>query len=262
MLMPQLKKGGSGAGALMEPITKLLKSKENTETWNPALRGSLKSAIAGRQYPQSRVFAAGWAAHNKCIFCLHHLVELGASTARRTRIRGKTKPGEHKKLDKARYKVEATDEQIKEAPIGNLGHRIWRCTAEHMTRLRERWAPPSDLVTTSRCEVDGHPAWERALQPRPTKPMKKLRPTNRSDGLWNRQEASSKAPLTRMGRCWTDLFMSWPGADGLSPSSMMTARSLHRRMGSLLPGLGTLAGQRLGRCGKLVSEPCPARSNS
>ena len=75
-LMPQLKKGGSGVGALMEPITKLLKSKENTETWNPALRGSLKSAIAGRQYPQARVFAAGWATHNKCIFCLHNLVNL------------------------------------------------------------------------------------------------------------------------------------------------------------------------------------------
>ena len=57
--VPQLKKGGSGAGALMEPITKLLRSKENNEEWNPALRGSLKSAIAGRQYPQARVFAAG-----------------------------------------------------------------------------------------------------------------------------------------------------------------------------------------------------------
>ena len=171
VLMPQLKKGGSGVGALMEPITKLLKSKENSETWNPALRGSLKSAIAGRQYPQSRVFAAGWATHNKCIFCLHNLVNLGASMVRRTRIRGKTKSGDNKKLDKVRYKVEATAEQIKEAPVGNLGHRIWRCTAEHMSKLREKWAPPSDLVTTSRCEVDGHPAWERALQPRPTKPM-------------------------------------------------------------------------------------------
>ena len=29
--MPQLKKGGSGAGALMEPIVKLLKSKANNE---------------------------------------------------------------------------------------------------------------------------------------------------------------------------------------------------------------------------------------
>ena len=50
--MPQLKKGGSGVGALMEPIAKLLKSKANNEEWNPALRGSLRSAIAGRQYPR------------------------------------------------------------------------------------------------------------------------------------------------------------------------------------------------------------------
>ena len=35
--LPQLKKGGSGTGALMEPITKLLKSKANSEEWNPAL---------------------------------------------------------------------------------------------------------------------------------------------------------------------------------------------------------------------------------
>ena len=76
--MPQLKKGGSGAGALMEPITKLLKSKSNNEDCNPALRGSLRSAIAGRQYPQARVFAAGWSVHNKCLFCLHQLAIDGA----------------------------------------------------------------------------------------------------------------------------------------------------------------------------------------
>ena len=83
--MPQLKKGGSGVGALMEPVAKLLKSKENDENWNPALRGILKSAIAGRQYPQARAYAAGWATHNKCLFCLHSLTELGARTGSRTR---------------------------------------------------------------------------------------------------------------------------------------------------------------------------------
>ena len=125
----------------MEPIAKLLKSKENTETWNPALRGSLRSAIAGRQYPQSRVFAAGWATHNKCIFCLHNLVNLGASMARRTRIRGKTKSGDNKKVDKVRYKVEATAEQIKEAPVGNLGHRIWRCTSDTHVQAEGKMGP-------------------------------------------------------------------------------------------------------------------------
>ena len=70
--LPQLRKGGSGTGALMEPITKLLKSQANNEDWNPALRGSLRSAIACRQHPQSRVFAAGWADHSKCLFCLQN----------------------------------------------------------------------------------------------------------------------------------------------------------------------------------------------
>ena len=106
--MPQLEKVGSGAGAMMEPITKLLKSKANDEEWNPALRGSLRSAIAGRQYPQARVFAAGWAEHNKCLFCLHNVTGASATAARRTRINGKTKQEEVTKRSKVRHKVEAT----------------------------------------------------------------------------------------------------------------------------------------------------------
>ena len=54
----------------MEPITKLLKSKANNQDWNPALRGALRSAIAGRQHTQARVFAAEWAEHNKCLFLI------------------------------------------------------------------------------------------------------------------------------------------------------------------------------------------------
>lgn len=168
--MPQLKKGGSGAGAFMEPITKLLKSKANNEDWNPALRGSLRSVIAGRQYPQARVFAAGWAVHNKCLFCLHKLVSLGSRTTRRTRINGKTRQHEATRTDKAKHKVEATAEQIAEAPVGSLGHRIWKCQAGWMSKQRNKWAAPRDLEMTSQCNTEGHPAWGRALQPRPSKP--------------------------------------------------------------------------------------------
>ena len=39
--MPQLAKGGSGSGALMAPVWKLLRSKQNDEEWNPACRGAL-----------------------------------------------------------------------------------------------------------------------------------------------------------------------------------------------------------------------------
>ena len=128
--MPQLKKGGSGAGALMEPINKLLTSKVNNEDWKPSSRGSLRSAIAGRQYPQARVYAAGWADHSKCLFCLHKIAGAGSTTMRRTRIQGKTSQEEVTRRSKARHTVEATAEQIAQAPFGNLVHRIWKCPSE------------------------------------------------------------------------------------------------------------------------------------
>lgn len=40
-----------------------------------------------------------------------------------------------------------------------------------MTKLRKRWASLDDVATANQCEVEGHPAWERALVPRPSKPM-------------------------------------------------------------------------------------------
>jgi len=78
------------------------------------------------------------------------------------------------KQDKARYTVEASAEQIAEAPVGNLGHRIWKCLAGGMAELRDKRAAPEDLATSTQCNIDGDPAWERALQPRPSKPMKKV----------------------------------------------------------------------------------------
>jgi hypothetical protein len=74
-VMPQLAANGSGRGATMEPLWQLLNSKVCNDDWNADLRGCLKSAIAGRQYPQTRVMAAGWAEHNRCIFCLSAAVD-------------------------------------------------------------------------------------------------------------------------------------------------------------------------------------------
>ena len=156
----------------MEPINKLLKSRANNEDWNPALRGSLRSAVAGRQYPQARVFAAGWAEHNKCLFCLHQLAGAGAATVRRTRIHGKTSQEEVTTRRKIRHNVETTVEQIAHAPVGNLVHRIWKCPSEWMSKLRSRWAQSGSVATSQQCSVEGHPAWERGLTPRPSKPMK------------------------------------------------------------------------------------------
>ena len=106
----------SGVGPLMEPVWKLLMSKVNDKEWTPALRRSLRSAMAGRQYAQLRVMAAGWAGHNTCLFCLHDIVSKSATPMRRTRITGKTKPI---KLSKARRKAKASAGQIARPPVGN-----------------------------------------------------------------------------------------------------------------------------------------------
>ena len=49
-LYPRLAMDGSGRGATMEPIWQSLRSAMNDANWNPELKGSLKSAFAGRQW--------------------------------------------------------------------------------------------------------------------------------------------------------------------------------------------------------------------
>ena len=60
---------------LRPPVWKMLKSKQIDEESNPACRGALQSALAGRQYPQARSLAAGSSEHNRCILCLHDIVQ-------------------------------------------------------------------------------------------------------------------------------------------------------------------------------------------
>ena len=63
--------------------------------------------------------------------------------------------------------------QIARAPVGNLYHRGWACMAEPLAAARAKWAPEKDLATVAVCEVQGNPAWERALFPKPPRPMRK-----------------------------------------------------------------------------------------
>ena len=100
----------------MEPIWQHINSKKNNEDWNPDFRGCLKSAMAGRQYPQTRVMAAGWSDHNRCIVCLSDIVDA-------ENISGTDgNPTERC----SRTPVVATPDQISRAPTGNLNHRIWK----------------------------------------------------------------------------------------------------------------------------------------
>ena len=71
---PTLCSGNLGVGAEMTGIWSLLRSREQSNRWNYQFRGALKSALAGRQYTQSRCFAAGFATHKACLVCLHHLM--------------------------------------------------------------------------------------------------------------------------------------------------------------------------------------------
>ena len=109
----------------MEPVWQLLNCKTNTSNWNAHHKGSLKSAAAGRQYPQVRVCKYGWSLHNKCLFCLQDIVDDDAGRERGTCGKG------------VRETVEATDDQIARAPVGDYTHRIWTCP--DMMSLEHRW---------------------------------------------------------------------------------------------------------------------------
>jgi len=214
----------------MGPVWKLLKSRQNDEEWNAACRGALKSSLAGRQYPQTRVFAAGWPLHNRCILCLYNIVQEDAAKntsddqqrqaqnqqpgqdrsigceveraptgapsnrsltrADTERDAGSTEDGSsnlpteamkvkgQKQDPKERIKaVEATEEQINRAPVGNSNHRIWRCPASPMEEARQKWARPEDRRKEASCDVAGHPAWERGLMPKPSPPRTKVAAT-------------------------------------------------------------------------------------
>ena len=71
------------------------------------------------------------------------------------------------------HTVKPTADQIRRAPVGNLFHRIWKCGCDHLSEQRNKWARPADLRTTKECELQGHPGWERALMPMPTRPVRK-----------------------------------------------------------------------------------------
>ena len=173
-LYPQLAANGSGRGATMEPLWQLINSKVNNEQWNPDLRGCLKSAFAGRQYPQTRVMAAGGADHNICITCLSAIVDAenpntsGVDRAKRT----------------MRVPVVASPQQVSKAPIGNLNHRIWSGACLDADRCTH--APVADVAIARKHDIVGNPACERALVPRPPLPMKAKHSNATFSGMSNR----------------------------------------------------------------------------
>ena len=49
--VPCLDSEGRGYGPAVQPVLRLLKSRENTPKWNANYRGALASAVANRQWP-------------------------------------------------------------------------------------------------------------------------------------------------------------------------------------------------------------------
>ena len=117
--MPKLGAVGTGRGAIIEPIFQLLSSNKNSPEWGGQQKGALKSLVSGRQFPQTRVFQCGWAEHNKCIFCIHDIVEDDCRCAGTSR--------EEARKRGIRDQATAMAEQISRAPVGDLHHRAWEC---------------------------------------------------------------------------------------------------------------------------------------
>ena len=184
LVMPQLGRNGSGRGALIEPIQQLLSTKKKDANWLPVHKGALRSAWAGRQFPQVRVMKCGWSLHNKCIFCLHDIVEKEAGQSGEAEKRGVRDP------------VVATEAQIAEAPTGDLLHRAWSC--HRHDPKRKELAPEADVRTVKSVDVRGHPAWERALVARPPLPKKKKAAVETF--IWHVRPAS----LPLVGKVYTD----------------------------------------------------------
>ena len=156
----------------MEPIWQLLRPKTNDGNWTAAHKGCLRSVMANRQFPQTRVMKCGWSSHDRCLLCLSEIVD--AESGRRG-MPPRT----------VRDAVVATPEQLDNAPRGDLIHRSWAC--RHTEALRESHARKSDVRTAKEIEVRGHPSWEKGLTTRPSLPLRKK--TN--------AETATKARLNR-----------------------------------------------------------------
>ena len=66
---PALRDGGTGAGAWWKPILSVLRQ-PNSDDWGYQHKGALKSAIAGRQWPQQRLKQAKLVDDSSCQLCL------------------------------------------------------------------------------------------------------------------------------------------------------------------------------------------------
>ena len=92
--------GGHGAGAVVQPLFKLLDAhRVLNDAWGPQQRAGLRSAVANRQWPQARLWRAGLVSSSQCQLCL------------------RSRP--------ATATIEGTVGDTSDVPDGTLHHRLW-----------------------------------------------------------------------------------------------------------------------------------------
>ncbi len=161
LAFPQLHHPSGHVGVDRSSIVKLLRSRRNGDEWHAGARAGLRSTIVGRQWPQTRLFAASLAVHNRCCLCLHRiLVARGlrpdqaalvhqwlarVANPRHQYHRGPLDVDEVVNLvsgsfDDAIHEamIDPSDiaAALREAPVGSLMHRIWRCPSLEDARVR------------------------------------------------------------------------------------------------------------------------------
>lgn len=67
---PSLSQGAGGLGAHMAPIFKVINCKRTSDNWGCQEVGALRSAITGRQWPQSRLHRANLVSSPVCRLCI------------------------------------------------------------------------------------------------------------------------------------------------------------------------------------------------
>jgi hypothetical protein len=257
--------GGAGRGATMDPLWKLLRSNERSEDWNPSLRGALRSAIAGRQWPQARCFRAGFAVHPKCLFCVYGACTDSSSAtmavrAARPASRSGTWPSSP--LNALANDVPAvsaalpppTQQQLDQAPVGTCNHRVWHCP--RLAVQRRRHAPEAMLTGSVNVSQDnvGTAAFERALfasiahdVPPPTVGDTFTWVVEPAGGTINGVIYTDGSRLDGR-RCWPEMVgLLWPWT--------ALGRSRRRRTGFHRIGSTTFLAVRLGRWSRQLREP-------
>jgi len=159
---PALCSGNLGVGAEMTGIWSLLRSREQSSRWNYQFRGALKSALAGRQYTQSRCFAAGFATHKACLVCLHHLMGKKGEPEAKTNMTAAGKKMRSGKFDDSHLTAIPPDDVLEHCPVGNMHHRAWTCP--HSDAQRNRGV--GDHIVAAALRMQGNdPLGDRGLYP-------------------------------------------------------------------------------------------------